>query len=151
MNIKELKEIIEIFENSRITEMDLERQGVRISLKKSGGGIDSEISVEAVRSDEAAIGDAAPGEELPGEESPENTAEIRTPMVGTFYRTPAPDAEPFVEEGDVVREGDVICIIEAMKLMNEIKSEVNGTVVKVLAENGQAVEFNQPLFIVEVE
>lgn len=150
MNIKELKEIIEIFENSRITEMDLERQGVRISLKKSGG-IDSEIRVEAVRSDEAAIGDAAPGEELPGEESPENTAEIRTPMVGTFYRTPAPDAEPFVEEGDVVREGDVICIIEAMKLMNEIKSEVNGTVVKVLAENGQAVEFNQPLFIVEVE
>ena len=150
MNIKELKEIIEIFENSRITEMDLERQGVRISLKKSGGA-DSEIRVEAVRSDEVTIGDVAPGEGLPGEEPPENTAEIRTPMVGTFYRTPAPDAEPFVEEGDVVREGDVICIIEAMKLMNEIKSEVNGTIVKVLAENGQAVEFNQPLFIVEVE
>ena len=150
MNIKELKEIIEIFENSRITEMDLERQGVRISLKKSGGA-DSEIRVEAVRSDEVTIGDVAPGEELQGEESPENTAEIRTPMVETFYRTPAPDAEPFVEEGDVVREGDVICIIEAMKLMNEIKSEVNGTIVKVLAENGQAVEFNQPLFIVEVE
>lgn len=147
MNIKELKEIIEIFENSRITEMDLERQGVRISLKKSGGGIDSEVRLEAVRAEEGISG----GEELSEEGSRENTAEIRTPMVGTFYRTPAPDAEPFVEEGDVVREGDVICIIEAMKLMNEIKSEVNGTVAKVLAENGQAVEFNQPLFIVEVE
>ncbi len=150
MNIKELKEIIEIFENSRITEMDLERQGVRISLKKSGGDIAPEIRLEAVGAGRECLDDAAGGDE-PFEEAGEAALEIRTPMVGTFYRTPAPDAEPFVEEGDVIREGDVICVIEAMKLMNEIKSEISGRVAKVLVENGQAVEFNQPLFLVEAE
>ena len=150
MNIKELREIIEIFENSRITEMDLERQGVRISLKKGAGDASPEIRLEAVRA-EAGDMSAAESGEAPGQPADESSFEIRTPMVGTFYRTPAPDAEPFVEEGDVIREGDVICIIEAMKLMNEIKSEINGKVVKVLVDNGQAVEFNQPLFLVEAE
>ena len=72
-------------------------------------------------------------------------------MVGTFYRTPAPDASPFVEEGDEIEKGQVICIIEAMKLMNEIKAEVSGRIKKILVENGQAVEFNQPIFVVEVK
>ena len=151
MNIKELKEIIEIFENSRITEMDLERQGVRISLKKSGGDTAPEIRLEAVGTGRECLNAAGEGDEPFAEEDGEAALEIRTPMVGTFYRTPAPDAEPFVEEGDIIREGDVICVIEAMKLMNEIKSEINGRVAKVLVENGQAVEFNQPLFLIEAE
>ena len=72
-------------------------------------------------------------------------------MVGTFYRAPAPDADPFVEEGDEIQKEQVICIIEAMKLMNEIKSEVDGRIKEMLVENGQAVEFDQPLFLVEVK
>ena len=146
MNIKELREIIEIFENSRITEMDLERQGVRISLKKTAQEYAREIRIEASAADEFA--GVSVENEGPDDEG---SAEVRTPMVGTFYSAPTPDSDPFVEEGDTVSEGDVVCIIEAMKLMNEIKSEISGKVVKVLVENGQAVEFNQPLFLVEVE
>ncbi len=146
MNIKELREIIEIFENSKITEMDLERQGVRISLKKTAQEYAREIRIEASGEDQLA------GVSVEDEGSGDGgSAEVRTPMVGTFYSAPTPDADPFVEEGDTVSEGDVVCIIEAMKLMNEIKSEISGKVVKVLVENGQAVEFNQPLFLVEVE
>jgi acetyl-CoA carboxylase biotin carboxyl carrier protein len=74
---------------------------------------------------------------------------IVSPMVGTFYRAPAPDAEPYVKEGDQVQEDTVVCIVEAMKLMNEIEAEVRGTIVKVLVENGQLVEYGQPLFLVK--
>ncbi len=70
-------------------------------------------------------------------------------MVGTFYRAPSPDAEPYVREGDVIKEGQVLCIIEAMKLMNEIESKVSGRIIRVLAENGQPVEYGQPLFLIE--
>ena len=79
----------------------------------------------------------------------ENVVEVRSPMVGTFYRSPSPDADPYVKIGSDIKAGNTICIIEAMKLMNEIESEVSGKVVKFLAENGQAVEFNQVLFLVE--
>jgi acetyl-CoA carboxylase biotin carboxyl carrier protein len=149
MNIKELKEIMEIFENSRITEMDLERQGVRISLKKSAPDTAAEIRLEPADAEGVSV-EPGSGEEAEAGRH-EGALEIRTPMVGTFYRTPAPDSEPFVEEGDIINEGDIICIIEAMKLMNEIKSEISGKVLKVLVENGQAVEFNQPLFLIEAE
>ncbi|MFQ6618881.1 MAG: acetyl-CoA carboxylase biotin carboxyl carrier protein, partial [Fidelibacterota bacterium] len=77
------------------------------------------------------------------------TFEVRSPMVGTFYRAPSPDAVPFVEKGDYVRVGQTLCIIEAMKLMNEIESETDGVVVDILVENAQPVEYNQPLFIIE--
>jgi len=79
----------------------------------------------------------------------QNLHEIRSPIVGTFYRAPAPDAAPFVQQGSPVEPGTVLCIVEAMKLMNEIESDVTGTIVKVLVENGQPVEYDQPLFLVE--
>ena len=79
----------------------------------------------------------------------ENTVEIKSPMVGVFYKAPSPEADAYVKEGSVIKEGDVVCIIEAMKLMNEIESEVSGKIVKILVENGTAVEFDQPLFLVE--
>jgi acetyl-CoA carboxylase biotin carboxyl carrier protein len=79
----------------------------------------------------------------------DNLLEIKAPMVGTFYRASAPDAEPYIREGDMVAPGKVLCIIEAMKLMNEIEAEVNGKVVKILADNSQPVEYNQTLFLVE--
>ena len=73
---------------------------------------------------------------------------MKSPMVGTFYRAPSPGAKPFVEEGDIINPGDVVCIIEAMKLMNEIKAEVKGEIIKILVENGEPVEFGQPLFLI---
>ena len=79
----------------------------------------------------------------------DNALEICSPMVGTFYRAPSPDAEPYVREGDSIQPGKVLCIVEAMKLMNEIESEVSGKILKILVENAQPVEYNQPLFIVE--
>lgn len=145
MNLKELKEIIAVFEQADISELDLERQGVKIRLKKTA---EHTQTVQTVQLQPQGI----PPAEIPsgtGEESTEETTRIKAPMVGTFYRAPAPDVSPFVEEGDEIHEGQVICIIEAMKLMNEIKSEVNGTVKKVLVENGQAVEFDQPIFLIK--
>lgn len=108
----------------------------------------------------AALGTPPPAESHPeapaasgtaGEEVPPNVKTITSPMVGTFYRAPAPDAPPFVEVGDRVKEDTTLCIIEAMKLMNEIKAEMRGKVVKILVENGMPVEYNQPLFLIQPE
>ena len=82
-------------------------------------------------------------------DNPGNLVEIKAPMVGTFYRAPAPEADPYIREGDAVEPGKVLCIIEAMKLMNEIEAECSGRIVRILAQNGQPVEYNQPLFLVE--
>ena len=142
MNLKELREIIAIFENANISELDVERQGMKIRLKKGPGGTEVSQSTAEIPSE---IPPAPTAAELSGKYT-----EIKSPMVGTFYTAPAPDAEPFVEEGDEIQEGQVICIIEAMKLMNEIKAETKGRVQKILVENGQAVEFNQPILLIEV-
>jgi acetyl-CoA carboxylase biotin carboxyl carrier protein len=91
----------------------------------------------------AAPAAAAPGEPEPGQEG----HVVKAPMVGTFYRSPSPDAKPFIEAGQAVKEGDTICIIEAMKLMNEIEADASGVVKAILVENGQPVEYGQPLFI----
>jgi acetyl-CoA carboxylase biotin carboxyl carrier protein len=88
-------------------------------------------------------------QEAPREASRPELVTIEAPMVGTFYRAPSPDADPFVREGDLVKRGQVLCIIEAMKLMNEIESKASGRVVRVLPENGQPVEYGQPLFLIE--
>lgn len=144
MNLKELKEIIAIFEQANITELDVERQGVRVRLRKGPGG---EISRQEVVSAPDANVQKEQADEKPTDE--EKFTEIRAPMVGTFYITSAPGEEPFVAEDDEIEEGQVICIIEAMKLMNEIKSEIKGRIKKILVETGQAVEFDQPLFLVE--
>ncbi|NOX98062.1 MAG: acetyl-CoA carboxylase biotin carboxyl carrier protein [Nitrospirae bacterium] len=148
MNLKELREIITIFEKADISELDLEREGMRIKLKK---GFSPEVTALS-----QSLGGEVPkmvesvSPEREKKESPEKRlTEIASPMVGTFYRAPSPEAKPFVEEGDEIEEGQVICIIEAMKLMNEIKSEVKGRVVKILRENGHPVEFGQVLFMVE--
>ena len=85
----------------------------------------------------------------PAETSPSTQLKIESPMVGTFYRAPSPGADPYVREGDIIKEGQILCIIEAMKLMNEIEAKVAGRIIKTLAENGLAVEYGQPLFLVE--
>ncbi len=152
MNVKEIKELIELLKGNEITELEIEREGVKIKLKKGTGNIVTTQVMAApqpvFQQPAAASVPAAKKEEKPAEKKIEGVT-INSPMVGTFYKAPAPDAAAFVKEGDAVSEGKTVCIIEAMKLMNEIKSEVKGKIVKILVENGQPVEFGQPLFLVE--
>ena len=144
MNIKEIKEMINLMNENGLTEFELEKQGLKIRLKKGPEGrIESAIEQVAPSPPQQVIA----GE--PGLLKKAKTAEIKSPMVGTFYKSPSPDAPPFVSVGDHVGIDQVVCIIEAMKLMNEIKSEVKGKIVAVLIENAEPVEFGQALFLVE--
>lgn len=141
MEIQDLKKLIEFLKETDITELQIEKDGTKIRLKRG-----KFIQVEAPK--EEAI--PAPREEVltPPEES-QRLITIKAPLVGTFYRASSPDGSPFVEVGDKVKKGQVLCIIEAMKLMNEIESEVDGTLVKVLVENAQPIEYGEPLFLIE--
>ncbi|NPB04442.1 MAG: acetyl-CoA carboxylase biotin carboxyl carrier protein [Thermotogae bacterium] len=136
-----LREILEIFESSGVATLELETENFKIKLSKytdaSPPPIPSPIPVQTPPTE---------AEDERADQKEENFHYIRAPMVGTFYRAPAPGAEPFVKEGDRVKKGDVVCIIEAMKIMNEIKSDVDGVIEEVLVENAHPVEYGQPLF-----
>ena len=144
MNIKEIKEIINLMNDYDLTEFKMERDGLKISLKRGA----SEVVVgqpplaEKVAELVEKVAEEKKKEEPAG-------AEIVSPMVGTFYAAPSPDSPRYVKIGQVVDEEDVVCIIEAMKVMNEIKADVKGKILDVLAEEGEPVEFGQPLFIIE--
>ena len=146
MNLKELKELIALMNEHHLMELELEREGMRVRLKKSGPGVVEE-RVVAERFPAHPPVSAVPS--VPEVVPRPLGLEIKSPMVGTFYRAPAPDAPPFVEVGQEIEPGQVLCIIEAMKLMNEIKAEVRGRILQILVENGQPVEFGQVLFLVE--
>ena len=158
MNIKEIKELIEVVSQHGITDLEVERSGVKVRIRKEGQPV-VVSSVGPAHSSYAfptgyppAAAPAATGASAgvptvpvaPNED--EGLLHVRSPIVGTFYRSPNPDAEPFVKAGDTVEPGRVLCIIEAMKLMNEIEAEVSGEVVKIYVENGEPVEFGQALF-----
>ena len=143
MNIKEIKEMIQLMNENNLTELELEKDGLKIRLKKNASGFVEQSIVYESRpgsSSRAASAKPAPAVAKPV---------IKSPMVGTFYAAPAPDAQAFVQVGSQIEVGQVICIIEAMKLMNEIKSEVRGKVAEILVNNGDPVEFGQPLFTLE--
>jgi len=150
--LRELRQLIRLVQRTGIGELEVASGGrsVRISAVSTAPGV-VPAAVPAVRSadpaPEAPAAPAAAGEAAgaPGG----NLKTITSPMVGTFYRAPAPDADPFVETGDVVEPGQTVCIVEAMKLMNEIEAEFRGRVVQVLVENAQPVEFGQKLFLIE--
>lgn len=144
MNTKKIEEVIRLMEKHNLTEITVEEEGVKIHLRKGPSGL-IEKSIEMPSRV------LTPAKEVPraAREEKRNVVEIKAPMVGTFYRSPSPDAKPFVDIGKRIKEGDVLCIIEAMKLMNEIKSEIKGKIVDVLVESGDPVEFGQVLFIVE--
>ena len=154
MNPEELKPLIRLVEESDIDELEIGRWGrtVRIVKRRQdpGPAAASVPSHGPVHASEAHAvtpgGSAAEGAQ---EQGAQNHV-VESPMVGTFYRAPAPEAPSFVEVGDTVRVGQTLCILEAMKLMNELQSEVSGTVRKVLAENGAPVEYGQPLFEIEI-
>jgi len=149
VNIKEIKEMLNLMNDNGLMELEIEKEGMRIRLKKmssSGEGVSGPIIVERHR-----VSEGPRAAETPAitEKPASNVVEIKAPMVGTFYRAPAPEAPPYAEVGQIIEPGQVICIIEAMKLMNEIKSEIKGKIVEVVVENAEPVEFGQPLFFVE--
>ena len=156
MNKKEIEGLVELMEEHGLVEMELEKDGLKIKLRKGPAGA-APIFVAGEAKGEAVL-QRQPFVQAPQKAATETATakakkeiEVKSPMVGTFYRAPSPDAPPYADTGSQIKVGEVICIIEAMKLMNEIKSEIKGKVVQVLVENGEPVEFGQPLFLVEPE
>lgn len=147
MDTSELRDLIKMFEQAAITELEYDVKGVKIRLKKDMSQTSVADTNPKVASQPASEKASVEEEERPTE-SPELPV-IESPMVGVFYRSPAPDVPPFVEPSDYVAEGQTICIIEAMKIMNEIPSPMSGKLVQTLVENGEPVEFGQPLFVLE--
>lgn len=147
MYIKEIKDMINLMNENGLTELEIEKDGVRIRLKKGSSG-NFERAVEYVAPQVMAANQQAQGSAAEKTQKANGT-EIKAPMVGTFYRSPSPEAPPYVNIGDTISVGQVLCIIEAMKLMNEIKSEVKGKIVDIQVDNSEPVEFGQVLFVVE--
>lgn len=161
MNVKEIKELMAEFDNSSMTELTLTMEDVKLELKKASPSV-NEIplsaspslpnSVLAELNRQKALEAANSFINEPEEVQPDQTEtyqKITSPMVGTFYSSPSPEAAAYVKPGSRVVAGTIVCIVEAMKLFNEIESEINGEIVEVLAENGQLVEYGQPLFLVK--
>ncbi len=152
MNLKELKELIEILKNSDISELEIERSGVKVRLRK-GGDVTFHPVMPRMEYPPAAI--VAPSQAEPERPAAgpvpaaSNQIKVTSPIVGTFYRANSPEKPPYVEIGDVVKKGQVLCIIEAMKLMNEIEAEYRCKIVRICKENAQPVEFGDVLFVVE--
>lgn len=147
INIKEIKDMITLMNDNQLSELEVEKEGMKLKLKKGFGGI--ERSVEYVQHHAPVAPAPAKAAPAAAEKVKPAGTEIKAPMVGTFYRSPSPDAASYVNIGDKIEVGQVLCIIEAMKLMNEIKSEVRGKIVDIQAENAEPIEFGQVLFVVE--
>lgn len=152
MDIKTLKDIIKIVENSQFVEFSYKDDELEITLKKKEAfpeNITVQDSAKIVESIDKYPTQTIPAQTSQVENAQDpNLVEIRSPMVATFYRAPAPDAKPYVEEGQKVKKGEVLCILEAMKIMNELEAEFDCTIEKILVQNAQKVEYNQPLFLV---
>lgn len=146
---KQIQELIDLLRRNNLTELEVERQGIRIRVRH-------EVHAKPIT---ASIQESAPASPqqptqsmsatMPALEGATGFVTVTSPIVGTFYRSPSPDADAYIEEGDTVKKGQVLCIVEAMKLMNEIESEVDGRVVKVLVDNTKSVEYGQPLFLID--
>ncbi|MEC1668818.1 acetyl-CoA carboxylase biotin carboxyl carrier protein [Bacillus mojavensis] len=154
LNIKEIHELIKTIDESSIDEFVYENEGVSLKLKKHEAGTVQVMQQAPSAPIQAAAPQAQQAAPAPAQEAPkqdENLHQIKSPMVGTFYASSSPEAGPYVTAGSKVNENTVVCIVEAMKLFNEIEAEVKGEIVEVLVENGQLVEYGQPLFLVKAE
>ena len=149
MDLRKLKKLIDLVEESGIAELEITEGEEKVKIVKSGSApaAIAYAPPPPVHAASATASAPAPSTEQ-AEAAPPDGHPVKSPMVGTFYRTPSPDAKAFVEVGQSVKEGQIICIIEAMKLMNEIECDKSGTVKAILVENGQPVEYGQPLFII---
>ncbi len=159
MDHRELKRLVQLMNENGLVELEIEQEGSRISLRKAGAYAPSPLVMApgamplqgAVPGSPAAAPLPAAAEgAAAGGPPPAGTKDVLSPMVGTFYRRPNPEAAPYVQVGDRVNRETVVCIVEAMKLNNEIKAELEGEIVEILAEDGEPVEFDQPLFRVKV-
>ena len=162
MELKDIQQLIKYVSNSKVDMVELERENFKIKIKKNETKTEvisvapqATIPQAIPQAPLAAPQPAAQQPEAPAAENPSDTSsasnnvEVKSPMIGTFYRSPSPDKPAFVNVGDEIKAGQVICIVEAMKLFNEIESEVSGKVVKVLVDDASPVEYDQPLFLVE--
>jgi acetyl-CoA carboxylase biotin carboxyl carrier protein len=168
MDLKEIQELIKFVARSGATEVELEMDNMKISIKspgKKGKGGEVETIIQQIPVAQPAVmpampaaapapapapaaAPAAPAAEAPAEDDSKFIT-VKSPMIGTFYRKPSPDKDCFVNIGDEIKPGDVLCVVEAMKLFNEIESEVSGKIVKVLVDDASPVEYDQPLFLVD--
>ncbi|MEW6682203.1 MAG: acetyl-CoA carboxylase biotin carboxyl carrier protein [Nitrospirota bacterium] len=146
MNIRELKELIDLVKASELTELEWERSGVRVKICRAPAPLVRHLAAESAVPG-TNIPQGAPGSE--GAEAETSGVVIRSPIVGTFYRSASPGAPPYVEVGDRVRRGQILCIVEAMKLLNEIEAEVDGVVAEIFVENARPVEYGEALFRIE--
>jgi acetyl-CoA carboxylase biotin carboxyl carrier protein len=145
MDFKEIKTILEFMDQNKLVEFEYEENGKRIKLRKGEEAV-ARVLPAPVAAPVAAV--PVPAAAAPAAR-PANVVEFKSPLVGTFYRSPKPGAPPFAREGEEVKADKVLCIVEAMKVMNEIKAPFDGKIVEVLAKEGQAVEFGAPLFLIE--
>jgi acetyl-CoA carboxylase biotin carboxyl carrier protein len=153
MDLRKLKKLIDLVQESGIAELEITEGEERVRIARGGvvnvsplaaAAVPAAAPVAAAAPPAGAVAPAAVAEAAPAIEG----HVVKSPMVGTFYRAPAPDAKPFIDVGGVVKEGQTICVIEAMKLMNEIEADASGTIKQILVENGQPVEYGQALFII---
>lgn len=156
MDLKQIQDLVKMVNKSNISELTIEEKDIKITIKQKEDKYVTAAPVQALPQMQAMPVAAAPVASAPAAAAPaaapkaaDNLITIKSPMIGTFYRKPAPDKPNFVEEGDEVRNGKVVCVIEAVKLFNEIESEVSGKIVKILVEDASPVEYDQPLFLVE--
>lgn len=162
MNLNEIQDLIKFVAKSGVTEVEIERKDFKITIKAESKAKEQQIIVQAAAPAAlpvAPVAAPAPVAAAPVAAAPETSAApasddskyitVKSPMIGTFYRSSSPDKDPFVNVGDTISKGSTICIIEAMKLFNEIESEVSGKIVKVLVDNASPVEYDQPLFLVD--
>jgi acetyl-CoA carboxylase biotin carboxyl carrier protein len=150
MNIDEIKKIVELMEENDLAEFEMEKDGFRIAMRKSQPTVVAQQTVPAVAPQTDPDVQAGIPADKTSEEEEGKYETIISPMVGTFYAAPSPDSEPYVRVDDEIENETVVCILEAMKVMNEIKAEVHGRIADVLVENAEPVEFGQPLFKVEL-
>ena len=146
---KHIQELIDLLKKNNLTELELEHGGLRIRVRYEIGVKTITTTVADQRTSGSTAASQLPAAAGTQTEDTTGMITIASPIVGTFYRSPSPDADPYVEEGDYVKKGQVLCIVEAMKLMNEIESEVDGRVAKILAESTKPVEYGQALFLVD--
>lgn len=147
MDLRKLKTLIDLVSESNISELEITEADGKVRIVKADPAGAAPVHYAPAPAMAAPVAPAAAAE--PAAPPAETGHPVKSPMVGTFYRSANPGSKPFAEVGDSIKEGDPICIIEAMKIMNEIEADKSGTVTRILCENGQAVEFGQPLFIIE--
>lgn len=155
MDLDLVKKLVKIVDTSNITDLEIEEGDLKIKIAKKlrNTQVVTQANIPIAAQplvQHASVPAETQKQTIESQPASENLHEIRSPIVGTFYRAPAPDADSYVQVGSVVSPGSVLCIVEAMKLMNEIESDVSGKIVKILVENGKPVEYNQPLFLIEL-